>query len=988
MASEGAAVEGASADAGNAATAAASPVAASPGEEHRNLRVLAKRFGDLQRTMGAAANADSSTTADTAADGAPDSAAADAAGAGAAGAGAAGADSVAGGDGGRKARVAGQAEAMSVAEFAHACDGISRLFSLLGIAFAFAGKDFTDKVKDLTAAGKEFSTLGSMVDADVSKGSVKVQNSHTRNLLRVLRGLDMMRRLFCYILDDCMKPLREHASRAYSEVFSAHHSWAIRSLVAAGMYALPSTDNFLHHLGEDEESWREPSSEFVTSVTDVAAAVEDLFVSRDLGLDCSSPPRTRRLEPDPFARLSDDLVAHILALVASNGFRFHPKPCLTTAAATSDAATTASAAAAFADSAAVEANAVGDGSNGAVSSEDYDALGEKGEDEMLERIERAVKKPCARFVRVVELTEAIALEAAATAANYARTMTLHLDPDDPHTPSAAHILASAFPPSLSEARTTSAPLPPPLPPPPFTVFRHALVCKRWLRLARFSLPAILLQADRRLSTQTFRSVLSSAPPPSPSSPPIPLSLSLAPPTPEPASAVSPAFPLHSPLTLQHLHIGPSALDAITDDLLHSIATGCARSLTHLSLYRHMNLRSWERNRGSIDPDDAVAKVTEPAVTALFAACRRLVSLKLTLPLCLPELPASVSLLQRLTRLEVSCGRLDPHIRAVADGDAATALEPTPQPRFPEGVGSLSALRSLSIRAPCVRALPHTLSRLRSLTSLKIVGCSSLRQLPDGLGQLKKLQYLELAGSSSMDSLPDSIGLLSSLETLHLFALNADFLPDSFAHLSSLKRLFITNLSRLQSLPDGIGELPSLQVLNITSCSLLAALPPSISALSSLTALTVYNCAALASLPEDIGDVPSLASLVLNYLNSLTAIPDSLALLSSLTHLHAANCRVLTRLPASFAGMHSLSRLQLLKCPLRSLPEDIGQLSALTELHLNKVLDVQECENLSELPEGLESARSLRELHVDGCNELEDLPEPIMARAGRIQLHAI
>ncbi|CAI5999827.1 unnamed protein product, partial [Closterium sp. NIES-65] len=166
---------------------------------------------------------------------------------------------------------------MSVAEFAHACDGISRLFSLLGVAFAFAGKDFTDKVKDLTAAGKEFSTLGGMVDADVSKGSVKVQNSHTRNLLRVLRGLDMMRRLFCYILEDCMKPLREHASRAYSEVFSAHHSWAIRSLVAAGMYALPSTDSFLHHLGEDEESWREPSSEFVTSVTDVAAAVEDLF---------------------------------------------------------------------------------------------------------------------------------------------------------------------------------------------------------------------------------------------------------------------------------------------------------------------------------------------------------------------------------------------------------------------------------------------------------------------------------------------------------------------------------------------------------------------------------------------------------------------------------------------------------------------------------------------------------------------------------------
>ncbi|CAI5978284.1 unnamed protein product [Closterium sp. NIES-64] len=510
----------------------------------------------------------------------------------------------------------------------------------------------------------------------------------------------------------------------------------------------------------------------------------------------SSP---RRLETDPFARLSNDLVSHILALVASNGFSFHPKPCLTTDAATSDAATTA-AAAAVAVCAAAEANAGGDVSDGAGNNEDDDGLGEKSEDEMFEFIERAVKKPCARFVRVVELTTAIALEAATTAANYDRTMTVPIDQDKPNSPSAAHILASAFLPPPSGARTTSTLLPPPLPcplpPPPFTVFHHALVCKRWLRLARFSLPAILLQAYRRLSTQTFRSFLSSPPPPSPSSPPLPLSLSLATPTPASASAVSHSFPLHSPLTLQHLHIGPSALDAITDDLLFSIATGCARSLTHMSLYRHRNLRSWQRELRVEYPDDAVATVTEPAVTALFAACRRLVSLKLTLPLCLPELPTSVSLLQRLTRLEVSCGQLDYFSRAVDDGDDDAAAASEPEARFPEGVGSLTALRSLSIRVSCIRALPHTLSRLRSLTSLKLDGCSSLRQLPDGLGQLKKLQHLEVAGSFHMQSLPDSIGLLSSLETLHLRAIAVSTFPDSFSHLSSLKHLFIASIQHL------------------------------------------------------------------------------------------------------------------------------------------------------------------------------------------------
>ncbi|CAI5522250.1 unnamed protein product [Closterium sp. Naga37s-1] len=624
-----------------------------------------------------------------------------------------------------------------------------------------------------------------------------------------------------------------------------------------------------------------------------AAHLVKRVVSQMDSFNEGSSPRQRRLDPDPFPRLSDDLVAHILALVASNGFRFHPKPRLTTAAASS-CTTTATAAAepnaggAGGDGASAErddgmARNVGNAvKNGSANSEDADAHGDDAsEDELLqERIARAVKNKCARFVRVIQLPRAIALEAEATAANYARTMTLQIEPDNPDTPSAEHILASAYPLPLSGTSADSAPFPPPLPPPPpsppppFTVFRHALVCKRWLRLARFSLPAILLQADRRLSTQTFRSFLSSPPP---------LPLTLSPPTTRSASAASPFFPLHSPLTLRHLHIGPSALDAITDELLNSIATGCASSLTHLSLYRHMNLHSWDQNfYGSDDPDDpddAVAKVTEPAVTALFAACRRLVSLKLVLPMCLPELPASVSLLQRLTRLDVSCGRDDRDSRPL----------PEPEGGLPESVGSLSALQSLRIRAAYARALPPTLSRLRSLTSLKVDGCFDLWELPDGLGQLKNLRYLELAKLDSLESLPDSIGLLSSLETLHLRGLSVSSLPDSSDHLSSLKRLFLSHLAHLRSLPDSIGELPSLQELTVKFCARLTALPPSLSALSSLTALTVQHCKSLASLPEDIGDVPRLASLVLDQLPALAAIPDSLALLSSLTHLHAANC---------------------------------------------------------------------------------------------------
>ncbi|CAI5458540.1 unnamed protein product [Closterium sp. Yama58-4] len=638
--------------------------------------------------------------------------------------------------------------------------------------------------------------------------------------------------------------------------------------------------------------------------------------------DSGASPPPRRLEPDPFARLSDDLVACILALVASNGVRFLPNPRLTTAAATAasgtNTATSAAGAAASAADAAAEdggddgsggasaerddgfmARNVGNEVNGSVNSEDEDAHGDASEDELHESIERAVKSNCARFVRVVELTSAIALEVAANAGNYERTMTVPIDPDAPVTPSTEHILAS------------------------------------------------------RLSALPFRDLRGELRAPSAS-----------------ASAV---------------HCVPPRAHAITDDLLYSIAAGCARSLTHMSLYRHRNLRSWDQNLAFGDLDDAVTKVTEPAVTALFAACRRLVSLKLVLPVCLPELPASVSLLQQLTRLEVSCGRVDfDFAGAINDADAAQEEE------LPEGVGSLSALRSLSIRAPCVRALPHTLSRLHSLTSLKIDHCVTLRQLPDGLGQLKNLRHLQLADLQALHSLSDSIGLLSSLETLHLRAVMATTLPDSSAHLSSLKRLLLSSLPHLQSLPDCVGELPSLQELTVQYCPRFSALPRSLSALASLTALTVQRCGSLAALPEDIGDAPRLASLVLEELSSLAAVPESVALLSSRCKVRGSHVAAGVFRWAALALSAAASRM-FLGFPARRFRAAVRANRATSERSLptfmpDRVGSDEESDDedyvyyksrdpaLTDLPSTFgQLANSLTALEIHRCHEIQQLP---------------
>jgi hypothetical protein len=52
------------------------------------------------------------------------------------------------------------------------------------------------QVNDLLEASKSISTLPSMVEQDIQKGTVRVAGSHTRNLLRVKRGIDMVKVLF------------------------------------------------------------------------------------------------------------------------------------------------------------------------------------------------------------------------------------------------------------------------------------------------------------------------------------------------------------------------------------------------------------------------------------------------------------------------------------------------------------------------------------------------------------------------------------------------------------------------------------------------------------------------------------------------------------------------------------------------------------------------------------------------------------------------
>ncbi|KAJ7169401.1 hypothetical protein O6H91_Y242300 [Diphasiastrum complanatum] len=180
---------------------------------------------------------------------------------------------------------AGDDAAIEVASFSKACDHVSVLFGCLGIAFKFAERDYVAKVQDLLQASKEFETLQSMLEMDVKQNSVRTGGSHSRNLLRVKRGIDMVRVLFEQILLSEGDSLRECATKAYDQVFALHHSWTIRKAVGAGMYLIPSKSQFLKKLNEDDSSARIHMQEYITVAAPVIKYVENLFTISDLGID-------------------------------------------------------------------------------------------------------------------------------------------------------------------------------------------------------------------------------------------------------------------------------------------------------------------------------------------------------------------------------------------------------------------------------------------------------------------------------------------------------------------------------------------------------------------------------------------------------------------------------------------------------------------------------------------------------------------------------
>ncbi|KAL6201493.1 hypothetical protein ACLB2K_025207 [Fragaria x ananassa] len=184
-----------------------------------------------------------------------------------------------------EAAVNSQTGEVEVARFSQACSLVSPLFGCLGIAFKFAEMDYVAKVRDLGEASKSISTLHVLLEKDVEAGCVRKAGSHSRNLLRVKRGIDMVKVLFEQIIVTKGNSLKDPASKAYQQVFAPHHGWVIRKAVAAGMYALPTKEQLLNKLNEDETSAKAQMQNYVAASAPLILYIDKLFQTRNLGVD-------------------------------------------------------------------------------------------------------------------------------------------------------------------------------------------------------------------------------------------------------------------------------------------------------------------------------------------------------------------------------------------------------------------------------------------------------------------------------------------------------------------------------------------------------------------------------------------------------------------------------------------------------------------------------------------------------------------------------
>ncbi|XP_059429280.1 receptor-like protein 6 [Corylus avellana] len=118
------------------------------------------------------------------------------------------------------------------------------------------------------------------------------------------------------------------------------------------------------------------------------------------------------------------------------------------------------------------------------------------------------------------------------------------------------------------------------------------------------------------------------------------------------------------------------------------------------------------------------------------------------------------------------------------------------------------------------SLPPSISKLKMLSRIDLVGCNFHGSIPDSIANLTQLAHLDLSNNNFNGSIPDSIASITQLSHLDLSNNNFESIPDSIASLTQLSHLDLSNNNLNGSIPSSIASLTQLAYLNLSDNSLL------------------------------------------------------------------------------------------------------------------------------------------------------------------------
>jgi len=252
----------------------------------------------------------------------------------------------------------------------------------------------------------------------------------------------------------------------------------------------------------------------------------------------------------------------------------------------------------------------------------------------------------------------------------------------------------------------------------------------------------------------------------------------------------------------------------------------------------------------------------------------------------------------------------------------------------------------------IQAIPEQIKFLRGLQICDF-SANTIERLPAGLVQLKNLTCLTL-NYCIIKYLPDDFGQLTSLESLELRENELEGLPPSIAGLENLKKLDIGR-NLISELPDDIGRLKKLEYLLVDG-NRLETIPPKIGKLENLQCLDL----------SQQGEEDWIQDTLIRR-DALRHLPEEIGGLVSLTDLHLSE-NELEFLPDGIRSLKNLSIFKADRNYLTELNPNIGGCTSLQELVLTK-------NRISRLPSSIGSLLDLRSVNIDD-NYIRELPTQI------------